>query len=97
MFNLLKLSNPDFKVNLKYNPFICDCNLLPFFQWIRTAESSEILVNKTSLTCLHPNSMQFQFRRTIYNSELDNYCEVASDDPTGEDLNIEIDGPVNKK
>ena len=69
-----KKMNSKFHVNLFNNPLRCDCSLKSFYRWLLTNESTEIIVDKYNLKCLHPNSISFALNKTVLNSNLDEYC-----------------------
>lgn len=47
-FDKLTNSNPKFKptINLKGNPFHCDCHLRHFYDWLRTTKTSVFKVRR---------------------------------------------------
>ena len=73
-FVQLKTGHSRFRLNLLNNPFRCDCSLKSFYKWLLTNESTEIIVDKYNLKCLHPDSISFALNKTVLASNLEEYC-----------------------
>ena len=74
-FKTLSEFNSYFRVYLSNNPFKCDCELLEFYKWLLSNESTDIVYNKLNLICSHEDSFRATLNQAIVNSDLESYCQ----------------------
>ncbi|XP_059838361.1 trophoblast glycoprotein b isoform X1 [Hypanus sabinus] len=67
-------SQPELRVDLRDNPFVCDCGIKEFLGWLR---STDKVVKKGSLLCASPENMENTPILQAGNSDLD--CTYQGD------------------
>jgi len=76
------------KVNLNYNPWECDCYLVPFVQWVKNTKTK--FYRKEKLSCYHGYPEINAGRRIAVLPEADLWCSSDPQGPTHALLTILI-------
>lgn len=78
----LKARNDKFRVQLRDNPFVCNCTLSDFYRFLMSNESEGIVEDKWRLACSYEGSFTPASGRRIIDSQLHRLCGFSLDYPT---------------